>query len=149
MIPLSGCGKVHVERQKIPARVLVIDDEPLVRWSLVSGLRSAGFDAIAASSGDEAIRSARQSPPPEVILLDFRIFGSDLRTLVAELRAIAPDCRFLVLATAGQDVLFVSQNRLTVVQKPFDLSDVVRLVDETVNEHRSNRADARTEGISP
>ena len=146
MMPISVCGKVRDRRAKFPPRVLIVDDEPLVCWSLAAGLQSAGFDAVTASSGEDAMRIARQQPPPDVVLLDVRPYGSDLGTLLADLRAIAPGCRFLVLATAGQDVPVFSKNGITIVEKPFDLADVVRLVDRTADDEPVSRVSSCADG---
>ena len=126
------CGKSHARVAEIPPRVLVVDDEPLVRWSLKAGLQAAGFDAIGAANGAEALALAREARSPDVVLFDVRLWETDPVRLLEELRAAAPDCRFLVMAVTGQDVPFAGLDRIDVIRKPFDLHEVVRLVESTV-----------------
>jgi Response regulator containing CheY-like receiver, AAA-type ATPase, and DNA-binding domains len=129
MRPLSPCGKVPTARAKLPARVLIIDNELLVRWSLSAGLGLAGFEAVTASSGAEALTLARQPPHPDVVLLDSRLYDTDPAALLEDLRLAAPRCRFLMLTTAGQEMPTPPWDGIIVIRKPFDLAEVVRLVD--------------------
>jgi len=43
-MPSSSGGIVRIDYGETRGRVLIVDDEPLVRWALVTGLRAAGFD---------------------------------------------------------------------------------------------------------
>jgi DNA-binding response OmpR family regulator len=109
-------------------RVLVVDNEPLIRWSLTAGLRLAGFDAVSAADAFEARTLARQHPPPDVVLLDARLWDADPRQLLEEIRGISPLCRFLILAVAGREVTLPVGANVAVIGKPFDLHDVVHVV---------------------
>jgi two-component system response regulator AtoC len=132
MYPICRCGKFPARLAEIPPRVLVVDDEPLVRWSLKAGLQAAGFEAIGAGDAAEALELARQARPPDVVLFDLRLWETDPVTLLKDLRAAAPACQFLVLAVTGQDVPFGSFDHVDVIRKPFDLHEVVRLVESAV-----------------
>jgi DNA-binding response OmpR family regulator len=50
-------------------RVLIVEDERKLRWSLIDQFRKMGIDALTASSGYEAIRVVGESRPG-LILLD-------------------------------------------------------------------------------
>ena len=132
MMSTSIAGKFPITRAEIPPRVLVIDDEPLVRWSLTAGLQLAGFDAIAIGDASDARRVAAQLPGPRVDLLDVRLWGTDPRALLEDIRRVSPQCRFLILAVAGQDVTLPPWDGIQVIRKPFDLHDVIWLVEAAV-----------------
>src|SRR4051794_17658938 len=72
-------------------RVLVVEDERKVRRSLEEGLRAAGFEVVAAATGDEGTRLCRGGTF-EVVVLDWMLPGMDgldvLRTLRADGRAV-------------------------------------------------------------
>lgn len=123
-----SCGKFPTTRAKILPRVLVIDDEPLVRWSLVAGLQHAGLDAVPAAAPDEARALARQVPRPDVMLLDVALWGVDPRAFIEELRATAPHGHLLLLAVEGRDVDLPPWDDVEVIRKPFDLHAVVNRV---------------------
>jgi len=58
------------------AKVLVVDDEPLLRMMLADGLREAGHTVVTAESGAAAIELAR-SERPDCVLLDIIMPGLD------------------------------------------------------------------------
>jgi DNA-binding NtrC family response regulator len=133
MMPSPATGIVHVAGGKTRARVLIVDDEPLVRWSLASALLVAGFDPVTASCGAEAAALACARPAPEVILVDLELYDTDARVLVDQIRAVAPACRVLALTTSGAEVAVRPPwLAVTFIRKPFDLADVVRLVEREV-----------------
>ena len=115
---------------EIPPRVLVIDDEPLVCWSLVAGFRHAGFEAGAVDSPEETRQFV--DSPPDVVLLDVRLWGSDPPRLLEQLGRLWPKCKVLLLAVEGQEVPPACRN-LGVVRKPFDLAAVVRRVQDLLS----------------
>lgn len=110
----------------IPNRVLVIDDEPLIRWALSVGLSAAGFDAVAAASAGEARRMAHAWPHPDVVLLD--LHQDDCSTLLEDLRNAVPHCHVLVLGTCCDGQRKPRWQGLDVIAKPFDLADVIERV---------------------
>ena len=132
-MPLTRCEKVPVARAEFRTRVLIVDDEPLVRWSLAAGLRVAGFDAVTAACGAEAVALAYGRPAPAVVLIDAQLYDTDAIVLIDRLIAAAPGCRILALTTAGPDAAVrPCWAGITLVRKPFDLADVVRLVERAV-----------------
>ena len=128
MMPTCSCGKFPATRTEIPPRVLVVDNEPLVRWSLTTGLRLVGLDAVSAADGAEARALARRPPHPDVVLLDVRLWDADPRQILDEIRELSPLCRFLILAVEGQELTLPPWDGVAVIRKPFDLHEVVRLV---------------------
>lgn len=127
-------AKNSTSREGIPIRVLVVDDESLIQWSVCTALAAAGFDAVAARTADDARRIAAEWPPPKVVVLDIRPDG-DGRELVTDIRKIYPGCRFLVMSTARRaGVIWPQTTGVQSVEKPFDLSEIVRLVDHVVQQ---------------
>ncbi|MER6134311.1 response regulator transcription factor [Streptomyces sp. NPDC001815] len=84
-------------------RVLVADDEPLIRAGIRMILTSADdIDVVAeASDGREAVDTAR-STAVDVALLDIQMPVMDGLTALAELRRTSPDIRGLILTTFGE-----------------------------------------------
>ncbi len=139
MMPSLPRGKVRIAPAEFPTRVLIIDDEPLVRWSLSSGLRAAGFDVVTATSGSEALELTCESPQPDVVLLDLHLYDVDPYGLIDEIRALAPECRFIVLTTTAQAAPFARLGSVTGVSKPFVLAAVVELIGSIAACRRSSR----------
>jgi DNA-binding response OmpR family regulator len=107
-------------------------------------LRIAGFDAITATNGVEALALARQRPYPAVVLLDVTLSHGDRAALLRDLRLAAPACRLLWLTTETQVPRPATGDGIKTIRKPFDLSEVVRLVSDAVRAARLHkRAAAR------
>ncbi|MFI2187503.1 response regulator [Streptomyces sioyaensis] len=84
-------------------RVLVTDDEPLIRAGIRMILSSADdIDVVAeAANGREAVELAR-AQRADVMLLDIQMPVMDGLTALAELRRTVPDTRVLILTTFGE-----------------------------------------------
>ena len=132
MMPTYSGGEFPAAAAKFSPRILIVDNEPLVRWALTTGLRLAGFDAESTGEAAEARTLAQQTPRPDVVLLDARLWNADPRQLLDEIREMSPRCRFLMLAVAGQEFAGTPWDGVAVIRKPFDLHEVVRLVEASL-----------------
>jgi DNA-binding NtrC family response regulator len=112
--------------------VLVVDDEPLIRWWLVESLGERGYDVTEAGDGCSAIRAISDSGDHfDTVLLDFRMPDSNDLTLLKRLRSLAPQARFILMTAYGspevrQGALALGAYR--VVDKPFKVDDLTALV---------------------
>ncbi|MDT0490905.1 response regulator transcription factor [Streptomyces griseus] len=84
-------------------RVLIADDEPLIRAGIRAILTSAAdIDVVAeAADGREAVRTVRETAV-DVALLDIQMPVMDGLTALAELRRSVPGVRVLMLTTFGE-----------------------------------------------
>ena len=84
-------------------RVLLADDQALVRGALAAMLGlEPDIEVVAqVSSGEDVVRSARESEP-DVALLDVQMPGKDGITAAAELHRELPSCRIVVCTTFGR-----------------------------------------------
>jgi DNA-binding response OmpR family regulator len=82
-------------------RVLMADDDAMLRHGLGVQLRKWGYDPVVCANGDEARRVLRSGEPPLVAILDRSMPGADGLTHCAEIRA-TPHLRatYVVLLTA-------------------------------------------------
>jgi DNA-binding NtrC family response regulator len=127
-------GKDFAETVEKIARpkVLVVDDERLLRWSIVETLNEQGYDAR--SVGDAA--SAIQELDPnwegaDVVLLDVYLPDSDNLGVLAAIRRLAPETPIIVMTAYGSPALVERARRLgafTVLDKPFELGNLAPLV---------------------
>jgi DNA-binding NtrC family response regulator len=112
-------------------RVLVVDDEPSICKALTMALTRAGYDAIAAQSGEAAIATVRNEHV-DVLLIDLRI--PDMRgDVIFELAAAEqPQLRFQTLFMTG-DITerahkLIAACKCHFLRKPFDLRDMTDAV---------------------
>lgn len=82
-------------------RVVMADDDAMLRHGLGVQLRKWGYDPIVCANGDEARRVLEHGEPPLVAILDWSMPGADGLTLCTEIRA-TPRLRatYVVLLTA-------------------------------------------------
>ena len=85
-------------------RVLIVDDQTLMREGLASLLEiQAGIEVVGtAGDGQEAIEQAL-ALLPDVVLMDVRMPGMDGVVATAQLRQLLPTCRVLMLTTFDDD----------------------------------------------
>lgn len=97
-------GEIAVTDEMARIRVLVADDQAIIRDGLVTVLGLLpDMDVVgAASDGAEAVRLAVLERP-DVVLMDLRMPGLDGVAATARLRAEAPDAAVLVLTTYADD----------------------------------------------
>lgn len=111
-------------------RVLVVDDEALIRWAIAATLKDAGYAVVEAGTGQEAMASLNEKPDPHVIFLDYRLPDSQDFTLLQNIRTRAPDCPVIMMTAYGTPEIIEAAERLgayRVVSKPFDMGDIVSL----------------------
>jgi DNA-binding NtrC family response regulator len=121
-----------MEAQSAACRVLVVDDEPLIRWAIAETLADLGYSVIEAGDGETALQALEESSiPVDVILLDYCLPDSDNLTLLSAIRRIAPTSQVIMMTAFGtQDLTTGALERgaCCVMNKPFDLGDVVAVI---------------------
>jgi len=113
-------------------RVLVTDDDPLVRWALVARLEQLGLEVIEAGSVRETLEREGEA---DLVLLDVRLPDGDGLVTAREILSRHPE-RPLLLMTAFATPELAAEARRTGVRgcidKPFDMDAVARIVDESL-----------------
>lgn len=114
--------------------VLVVDDEALIRWSLSEALSESGYVVCLAATAAEA-QSVLETfdQRPLVVVLDLRLPDASDLSFARALRRARPDVPVIMMTAHGTPDDAVQAERLGVtrfVSKPFDVAEMVRLVDE-------------------
>jgi DNA-binding NtrC family response regulator len=113
--------------------VLVIDDEALIRWSLSQALAEGGYVVRLAANAAEARAALSALQPPLVVVLDLRLPDSVDLGLLREIRARFPDTPVVMMSAHGtsDDVREArALGACRFVEKPFDVTDMVKWVGE-------------------
>jgi len=126
-VPLPG-GEFPRTLKKSATRVLVVDDEQLVRWSIAETLRSRGFEVAEATDAHSALDYIDQADrPPGAVFLDLKLPDSDDLTLLASVRRLLPKVPVILMTSFGGPELTLDAKRMgafTVLDKPFDLDEL-------------------------
>jgi CheY-like chemotaxis protein len=75
----GGCeviGDWEVRRARMPVKVLVVEDEPLVRMLAVELIEDAGFEALEACNADEAILILDNNKDVRILMTDINMPGT-------------------------------------------------------------------------
>ena len=122
-------------------RVLVVDDEKLVCWSLSEKLTEAGFSVDTALTGAEA-REKFNDFNPEMVLLDVRLPDANGIELLSEFKSLDEEIIILMItayADADSAVNALKKGADDYVGKPFDLEHVGHLVEQCFEKKRMRR----------
>jgi DNA-binding response OmpR family regulator len=122
-------GIIPGRATKSAARVLVVDDDPLVRWSVTEALRAHGVEADEAGDGRTAI--AEFDKACDLVLLDLHLPDSQDFQILRRIRAEAPSVPVIVMtAYASREIADAAASLgSSLMPKPFDLDDLMTAVD--------------------
>ncbi|MCA9095714.1 MAG: sigma-54-dependent Fis family transcriptional regulator [Planctomycetaceae bacterium] len=133
-------------------RVLVVDDEPLICWTLRDHLADEGYSVAVAANAEEAL-AAIESDTPDVILLDVRMPGIDGLTLLERLRSRDLQIPVIIMTAFGTletAVRAVHGGAAEYLTKPFDLDAATRLVERLVKRPPPDRSPSESgDAVSP
>jgi DNA-binding NtrC family response regulator len=125
-------GEIPKPPKNFAPHVLVVDDEPLVRWSIGETLRLHGCRITEAGDGQTALASLRWSTaPPDAVILDLKLPDSDDLTLLMGVRRLAPSAAVILMTAFATPEIVEEAKRLgafTVLDKPFELDQLDELV---------------------
>lgn len=125
-----------LERTNI--KILIIDDDDEIRYSLNRVLTSRGFTIEEASSGEAGIACA-QKAAYEVIFLDNRMGGMNGLEALQHLRAILPEAMIILMTAFGTTQTAIEAMKygaFDYIIKPFDLKKVTELTDKAIQAHQ-------------
>jgi len=127
------------------SRILIIDDEPAIGWSLREMLSDEGHSVEVAASVEAGLETCARFEP-EAMLLDVRLPGRDGLSALPELRRIVPNAPVVVMTAFGDldtAVRAVKAGAFDYLVKPFDLESVSRIVAHALAERDQRAADAK------
>jgi DNA-binding NtrC family response regulator len=125
--------------QTPPAIVLIIDDEPMIRWAMEETLRTAGYDVAVAATAAEGLAqfSARR---PRVVFLDLRLPDEDGFAVLKKIKAECGNAVAVIVMTAFSELCSAAEaQRLGAygyLTKPFPFEALEELVAQALTDTR-------------
>ena len=121
-------------------RILVAEDETLIRMDLVEMLREAGYDVVgAASDGSEAV-SLAESLNPDLTILDVKMPVLDGISAAEKIISISP----VLMLTAFSQKDLVERARdagaMAYVVKPFTINDLLPAIEISISRHKQMKS---------
>jgi two-component system, OmpR family, response regulator RegX3 len=127
-------------------RVLIVDDEPIVRDVVARYLKRDGFDTLEAGDGDTA-RQLIERSPPHLVVLDVMLPGTDGLTLCRWIRSRG-DLPVIMLTARGEEadrIVGLELGADDYIVKPFSAREVVARIRAVLR----RSGDAATEPAAP
>ena len=112
-------------------RILVVDDDEVVRCSYLRSLQSVSRSVEAASDGEEALQTMEQNPC-DVVLLDLRMPGQDGLSVLRTIKQKWPESEVVIITgypTVASAKEAVRLGAYDYVAKPVAPQDVISVTD--------------------
>ena len=112
--------------------VLVVDDEPLIRWSIAETLTHVGFAVSEAGDAKETIQRLSTGLTPDVVLLDYRLPDSNDLNLLQTIRKAIPASPVIMMTAFGTPAVLdgaIELGAYCVLNKPVEMRDLAALVE--------------------
>jgi DNA-binding response OmpR family regulator len=120
-------------------RVLVIDDDRVIRMVVSDTLTAAGFEVLEAEDAESGLSTAI-AERPDVLLLDVMLPRTDGLTLLGQLRKLGVTANVIVFSATGSRNADRARELGAVdyISKPFELDELVRVVQAALGEGDSS-----------
>lgn len=112
------------------ARILIVDDEPDVRFLLKVVFEGAGHEVIEAANGEAALVCMAQQPA--IVVTDLMMPVMDGNELIRRIRADGSMSAIPILAVTANPSGVVGAD--AVVKKPFGRNEILGMIDELVQD---------------
>jgi DNA-binding NtrC family response regulator len=125
-------------------RILVVDDEEIVRESLAGWLDKDGYTVEQAHDGPSALARLRVQPF-SIVIADLKMPGMDGLALQAEARKLRPDMAVVIMtayATVDTAVTAMKQGAFDYLVKPFDPEELSMMMQKIVAQQELVRENA-------
>ncbi len=119
-------------------KILVIDDEPILRDSLEVALKTSGYEVLTAQSGEEGLEQFKKERP-DLVLLDHWLPGINGDEVLRRIKEEAPDIPVIIMTAQGSIEMAVNSMKMGAfdfIIKPFDLSQVEALIEKGLDRIR-------------
>lgn len=111
-------------------KILVVDDEILLCWSLKKKLEKLGFAVATADSGEKAVEILKKQKF-DALITDLRLPGIDGFSLAKSAINLSPDIKMFMISAFGDEEAkrrSETNNIKRFFDKPFDLDEFSKLV---------------------
>ncbi len=119
-------------------KILVIDDEKLICWSLQKDLTKDGYEVCTAQTAQEGIKLFEEESP-DAILLDIRLPDGDGKEMLSYFRKNDPFAACLMV-TANEDIRSAVQcmqsGAFTYIHKPFEFDEIKINLEKAIESRR-------------
>jgi DNA-binding response OmpR family regulator len=113
-------------------QILIVEDEPLIGWSVANTLKKAGFNVTTVDSGEQAIEKLN-SIPFDLVITDLKLPHIDGFEVALNVKKLSPEVPVLMITATDENIINGSSFKMHidgVIAKPFDLRKIADMVCE-------------------
>jgi DNA-binding NtrC family response regulator len=126
----------RLAKKSARATILVVDDEPLIRWAVAETLAESGYEVRGADDAASAMRAFLPGPRAfDVVFLDLRLPDCDDLGVLSAMRRLSPHTQMILMTAFGSPELFTEARRLgafAIMDKPFEMDALQPLVERAL-----------------
>jgi DNA-binding NtrC family response regulator len=129
-------------------KILVVDDEHLIRWSLEQNLKKQGYEVVCAGSGEDALRLMREDPP-DLMLLDIQLPGINGLQVLEKVKEMEEEVIVIMVTALGVLETAVKAMRMGAydyINKPFNLDELAIVIKKALETGELKREVAHLRG---
>jgi two-component system response regulator (stage 0 sporulation protein F) len=124
-------------------RIMILDDEKLIRWSLDKILSQDGYAVDTAATTDDALKLADKAEYA-LIITDLEICGDQAKSFFANMISKQPKARVVTLTALTKDQAVKTLGEVApyaIVEKPFTSEAIRTLVNAAVGPMNGTRGE--------
>jgi DNA-binding NtrC family response regulator len=143
-------ASMDISNNSSQKRILIVDDEEIIRYSLINILKGYGYDAIDVSSGEEAVKLLAEQKF-HLILSDLVMEGMDGLALLENVKLVSPSTIVILITGYGSLKTAVSALRLGAYDyllKPCDEEELIYRVKRALEMQHFGEEQKRIQEIS-
>ncbi len=129
--------KVNWGRNMSSAKVVVVDDDPVMLNVVARILCQPGYDVMCVSNGREALDLVHRFVPIDLVISDWRMPGMEGPELLGAVRQVSPATAFVLMSASTA----VPPPGFSFLRKPFRPNDLVDVVQKALAVSARARAD--------
>jgi len=108
-------------------RILVVEDDPMIRDFLCELLQAKGFATRCCTEGETALKMAEEAPP-DVVITDYRLPGMNGVEIAVIMRARRPEALIIGMSSENKADIFRDAGADFFIQKPFPVQNLVSII---------------------
>lgn len=131
-------------------KVLVVDDEKLIRWSLRENLGKSGYEVVEAEKGNDAIKAFSESLP-DIVLLDVNLPDMSGIDVLRAIKGIDKDVPVIIITAFGNIQTAVDAMKFGAhdfIEKPFEIEKLNIVMDKALENAFLRREVSRYKAMS-
>lgn len=122
-------------------KILVVDDEHLIRWSLEQNLKKQGYEVVTAASGEDALKLLKDDVP-DLMLLDIQLPGIDGLAVLERVKEMEEEIIVIMVTAMGVLETAVKAMRMGAydyINKPFNLDELAIVIKKALENSELKR----------